>query len=134
MSNSKAVEWLMKAGKAPNGVSPLGRVVADVVDKTWGIHNAPFTKSPVDWANDYVIVLILSWRTIATVDDSDLTRLVILSHDNALRMQIGARAQNCLELMFHQRERNSQKWSKHCPTIEEQIERVRRTTDGAGVE
>lgn len=122
---SKPVRWLLSAGKAANGVSVLGGVVAMILDKVFGgIHNVPLAKAPVAWDDEYVIHVTLSWQTLATVDDSRLTALVVLAHDNVLRLQIAAKAANHIELMFHQRQRAGS-LSQRCPTLEEYAAHVR---------
>lgn len=122
---SRPVRWLLSDGKAANGVSVLGGVVAMILDKVFGgIHNVPLTKAPVAWEDDYVVHVTLSWQTLTTVDDSRLTMLVVLAHDNALRLQISAKAANHIELMFHQRQRAGSLFQR-CPTLEESAARVR---------
>jgi len=127
---SKPVRWLLSAGKAANGVSVLGGVVAMILDKVFGgIHNVPLAKAPVAWDDAYVVHVTLSWQTLATVDDSRLTALVVLAHDNALRLQIAAKAANHIELMFHQRQRAGS-LSQRCPTLEESAGRIRQLAVG----
>lgn len=122
----KPTQWLIASGKAPNGVSPLGETVAHILDRVWGIHNTPVsTNGDANWDDEYHIVILLAWHSLSTVDYNNLTALVVLCHDHAVRLDVSAKAHMHLQLMFHQRQRDGN-LSQICPTIEEHISRIRR--------
>lgn len=124
---SKPAQWLVAAKQAPNGVSPLGEKVAQILDRIWGIHNVPRAKNvPTHWDDNYVIEIVLDHCSLSTVDDSRLTYLVVLCHDEMLRLSISARSSNRLELMFHQRTQRTGASFLRCPTIEDHIQSIRR--------
>lgn len=64
---------------------------------------------------------------LATFDFHGLTRLVVMAHDRAIRVQIGPSGPGMIELMFHKRSREGDGWRRH-PTIEEAIGRIRGTS------
>lgn len=126
MELSKAAQWLVATQKAPGGVSPLGDKVAQILDRIWGIHNVPFPKvSETKWDDPYVISIVLSHCSLGTVDDNRLTLLVVLCHDEMMRMSISARAGKHLELMFHQRYMRIGAMFERCPRIEDHIKSIR---------
>jgi hypothetical protein len=122
--NYAGSDWIKANFKVE--MSLLGEVVADLLgDLFLGIyHLDPKVLRKVDWANDHHIILALGWRSLATYDNDELTRLVILCHDRAIRCEISARNYKYLELMFHRRKRGRALYERH-PTIEEAVEKIR---------
>jgi hypothetical protein len=118
-------DWIKSALKVK--MSPLGEAVADLLgDLFFGIYHLD-TKAlrRVDWANDNHIVFSLGWHSLSTCDFDELTRLVILCHDRAIRCSVAASTHKYLELMFHQRQRDGGYSERH-PTIEQAIEETRK--------
>ncbi len=137
MSETKATilnpgaEWLERQRKhwftEPKAISPLGETVADILDKTWcGIYHLD-TRAlrRSKWDDPYVIIFILSYRNLATVDSNELTQLVVHCHDYALRLDISAVAPHRLELMFHQRTRDGDFYHR-CPSLEKHVDIIRK--------
>jgi len=60
----------------------------------------------------------------ATYDFDGLTRLVVMAHDRAIRVQVGPSGPGMLELMFHKRTREGDSFRRH-PTLEDAISRLR---------
>lgn len=118
-------EWLKKAYPKKE-VSPLGLKVADILGFVFkGLYhlgNLP----KIEWADPYSIVVPLR-RSLSTYDFSDLSQLVIVCHDECVRLEISAHTFQHLKLMFHQRQREGGINERH-PTIEKQIEAVRSYT------
>lgn len=124
--NSKAVEWLQLALDIKE-FSPLGENVAGLLSRAFGgLHTLNIRQlARTDWADDYHITHNLSFKSLSNVDNDTLTRLLVESFDRQLRVELSARAPKCLELMFHQRDVNHERWSKSIPSLEGAIDRAR---------
>lgn len=125
---SGAVRWLLGNGRA---VSELGTLVADLLWE-WadGIYHIQDILR-VSFAGTYIEVPIFS--SLATYDDSNLTRLVVLAHDRCVRVEMMARLVRsryegewielpAIVLGFSKRQRDGDWYHRH-PTIEEAIAR-----------
>lgn len=122
-------DWLRNALRLkPEELSPLGVLVADILGSMFGgLYHLPHrTYERPDWSNpDYIEVLIDSrLASMATYDFNQLTRLVIMCHDQALRCGIQARTFNVLLLTFSPRQREGDQSHGH-PTIEQAIASLR---------
>lgn len=108
-------------------VSPLGRVVAELLDREIGLHNIiPDIRGKVDWTCDYMIAI--PWPqhfSLATIDGDRLTRLVVLTHDLMLRMEIIPRHYRWLELRFWQRTKRDGRLMERIPTTEDHVASIR---------
>lgn len=84
-----------------------------------GIYNAPIVWDSVHWDDTF---LCLSWgRSLATRDFQNLTDLVLLAHDAAIRVDISAGMRN-LQIGMHQRMRPPEgRSNKGHPTIEDAL-------------
>ena len=104
----------------------MGEAVANLLgDLFFGIyHLDPKALRRVDWTNNHHIEFSLGWHCLSTVDYDELTRLVVLAHDRAIRVQIEASTHKFLRLMFHQRTRGDNSMSE-CPTLEDHIKEIR---------
>lgn len=121
-NNHSGAEWIKAAFKIEN-MSPLGATVADLLGDAWcGIYHLE-TKDlkAVDWANNQYIEFVLRDKPLATFDSGELTRLVFLAHDYAIRVNVEAKHRRQLLLTFHQRKREGGIWERH-PTIESALE------------
>lgn len=103
-------------------MSPLGEQVADLLgDLFFGIyHLDQKALRRVDWGNNHHIEFNLGWHALATTDFNELTRLVILCHDRAIRCSIEASTHKYLKLIFHKRQRGGDIYHAH-PTIEDAV-------------
>jgi hypothetical protein len=109
--------WIKQAFRPEKPMSSLGENVARLLNVLYqGIYHIDSECKKVDWSNDHHIEIVLRgcW---ATYDFDNLTRLVFLAHDYALRVQMEARANGYIRLMFHQRQREGHYAQRH-PTIE----------------
>ena len=120
----KAVEWLSYQYKGE--FSPLGKTVAALLDQMWGLHNINRTSlGKVDWSNDYWIEITCD-KPMGTVDNNDLTRIVVYCHQLMLRLDIAGLGPGYIKLIFHQRaSRERDKYWNWCPTIEDHVKLIK---------
>jgi hypothetical protein len=106
--------------------SPFGCKVADILGAVYrGIYHLEgryLQRS--EWHNDRFIGVRVR-RQLATWDFNELTMLVVLCHDAAIRLSVDAASNGMLELTFHPRKREGGMCTRH-PTIEEAVEMARR--------
>ncbi len=112
--------------------------VMELLDLWQGLHHLDDEQMrKTDWSNPRFVSLKLgrfvSPGALATHDFDDLTRLVFLAHDLAIRVQMAARSGRYMEIMFHPRERLGPFTQSH-PSLEQAIERWRQTHPATGVE
>jgi hypothetical protein len=107
-------------------ISPLGRKVADLLDAAWdGIYHLPESLPyRAGWDDPYFISVVVPDYALATYDFNTLTRLVVLCHDAALRMEIDSANPRNVRLTFHQRKRTGGVCEGH-PTLEEAAAAIR---------
>lgn len=113
-------------------LSELGRRVADLLGE-WqgGIYHLDLNAlKRVNWKDTWYISLTVYSPRLATYDPSDLTRLVFLCHDAAIRCEIEATGPRYFRLRFWQRQREGKLSQRH-PTIEEALSRWRMTHPAA---
>ena len=110
-------------------VSELGADVADLLgDLAGGIYHLSPEILNVAWSNPTYIEL--RWHgDLATFDNDRLTRLVLLAHDRALRVELLPRSRLYLTMRFHRRQREGKGWERH-PTAEQALEQHRRYWPG----
>lgn len=115
-------------GIDPATVSALGFVVAEVCYAlVGGLHNWPTRRSlkRVDWTNAHYMEIVYG-GPLSTFDFDNLTRLVFLAHDHALRVELSGAAPGAIRLRFHQRRREGEIFERH-PTIGRALKAWRRT-------
>lgn len=124
-------DWIRSALKRTD-ISPLGEAVADLLGEVFaGIYHLDNQKlARVDWADPYVIVVFVSHCSLSTFDNDHLTRLVVLSHDRMLRVNIDAKSARVLELMFHQRKTRDGSIMERMPTMEQHLADIRKYFPG----
>jgi hypothetical protein len=107
-------------------ISKLGENVADLLNDVWcGIyHIDDLFLRKVDWTNKNWIRISI-FGGLNSYDDDKLTRLIILAHDRCLRVEINPCNFNHLELLFHQRERVGDFYSR-MPTMEDHLAEIRK--------
>ena len=116
-------DWLVKSYPDLKP-SPLGLKVADILGMVWNglYHMDPAQLKKTRWDDTYCISINIM-QSLATYDFNELTELVVLCHDQAIRLCISPHMRY-LQLLFHQRTREGQFNERH-PTIEEAILRCR---------
>ena len=107
-------------------LSPLGAKVADLLDAVWdGLYHLPGSLiDRVKWDDPYCITAVVSDHMLATWDSNHLTKLVVLCHDAALRMEISAANPRNVRLSFWQRVREGGTCTRH-PTLEQAAADIR---------
>jgi hypothetical protein len=120
-------DWVRDTAKF--SLSPLGADVADLLgDLACGIYHLSPEILNVAWGNPTYIELRWS-GDLATFDSDRLTRLVLLAHDRALRVELLPRSNRYLTMRFHRRQRDGAGWERH-PTAEQALETHRRHWPG----
>ena len=108
--------------------SDLGRKVANILGMVWnGLYHLDLnTIKKTNWSNPYCISVLIQ-KSLSTTDWEDLTELVVLCHDLAIRMDISPHMRY-LRLLFSQRTREGFYNQRH-PTIEEAVRHCRERWD-----
>lgn len=99
----------------------------DLLDAVFaGIHNAPINFDRAEFTAHHVLVRA-RWKSLATWDFNELTRLVVLAHDAMIRVEISAAAPKVLSIFMHPRltRDKADGIARRMPTIEEAITVVR---------
>lgn len=122
------VEFLTKNyGKT---LSPLGVKVAKILgfmfDGLHHIHKESLHER-THW-NDAKCIEVVLYHNLATFDGDLLTELVILSHDECVRVEVNAKAPNYVQLLFSPRVRDDGKnhLFERMPTMEDHITQIRK--------
>lgn len=108
-------------------ISPLGIEVADLVGElVRGIYHLDVNK--VDWSERHRIVVKVDkfGSRLSTWDWDELTRLVMLCHDRALRVEIEPCNFRFLALVFSKRTSRTGDFCTLHPTPEQALERHRK--------
>jgi len=111
-------DW-MKGNKVE--MSPFGETVADILGQVYrGIYHL---QSPslfkAKWNHENYIEISLYVRP-STFDGGDLTEMVVLCHDLAVRLEIRPCNISHLKLCFSKRKRDGDFWERH-PSIDEAV-------------
>jgi hypothetical protein len=106
--------------------SPLGAKVADLLDAVWsGLYHLPASLvDRVQWDDPYCITAVVPDHALSTFHSDLLTRLVVLCHDAALRLEISAANPRNVRLSFWQRKREGGISERH-PTMEVAMHGIR---------
>ena len=111
--------------KAPTTFTRGALRCAALLHEWVGLHNLGERRlCKVDWTRPFVWLVLGSDTSIATYDRHDLTRLVFLAHDRAIRVSVSA-SRAGLALLLHPRSRDGASLPKH-PTLDEAMECWRR--------
>jgi hypothetical protein len=128
--NYSGADWIEKTLKKE--LSPLGKDVADILGAVYlGIYHIDQGRNNraldrADWSDTHCIVVRLPKNySLSSYDSSELTGLVLLAHDKAVRIEITAVFGGFFELVFHQRKREGNQFERH-PTIEKAMEDLRK--------
>ena len=115
-------------------LSPLGLVVAAILDDIWGLYNLRrfSTLWTAPWQHETMITVCLSGG-LATFDGDQLTQLVVRCHDACVRLVIEPLNARQQRMVFSRRYREGAKHDRH-PSLEDAIAHVRGSSYyGAGV-
>ncbi len=109
-------------------VSEEGARCAELL-RVWlgGLHHFPGGDNALratDWSRFFVEVR-LKHKSLCTFDGDSWTRLVLLAHDHAIRVDLTSEAMKSITVMLHPREREGGIAKRH-PTIEEALATHRR--------
>lgn len=110
----------------PKEVSEFGGKVINILAGVYGgIHHLDWKQiKKTDW-NGYCIEYNI-YHDLSTWDGNELTKFVILCHDECIRLEVNPCNFRYLKLRFHQRTRTGGIAQRH-PTIEEQIKLIRKS-------
>jgi hypothetical protein len=120
ITNGAGSEWIRKTFKIE--ISDLGAAVADLLDYAWsGIYHLDEQKlKKADWTDQYIIQVEFR-GSLQTFDFDFLSRLVLLSHDLMIRIDIAAANINLIRMTFHQRTSRDGSINDRMPTMEQHI-------------
>lgn len=107
-------EWVVKALKTE--ISPFGARVADLLGYAFaGIYHIDHKAlAKVDWKSDrYIKLLYYGKSGLSTYDSTDLTRLVFLAHQFAVRFSIEPCNFQHVYFVFSPRERGQDLFTGH---------------------
>lgn len=98
-----------------------------------GPWNLPIKWERVDWTygRDGVRFVMRAIGGLSTYDHDNLTRLVVLAHDQCIRVRIEPVAFRYLAIVMSPRRRDAKTFMDGHPTIEEAIARLRLTSGGS---
>lgn len=111
----------------PITLSPFQRKAVNMLSRAFGtgIYNIPCRWEKVDWDWGYGVRFTIRCGSLSTFDFNHLTRLVVMAHDECIRVSVEPRSFAYLAIVMHQREaREGAMHSRH-PTIETAIENFR---------
>lgn len=91
-----------------------------------GIHHVTHWNRRREHSGAFPSIQVAVFQGLSTYDFDTLTRLVVSSHDECVRLEICASGPRLLNLMFHPRVREHEHISGRHPTIEAAIERIRK--------
>lgn len=120
-------DWIKTSLRIEN-ISPLGVEVADFLgDLYLGIyHMDTHSLKKVEWDNDYCIrVQLPVCRSLATFDGDMLTRIVVLSHDRMLRVDLETVNFHYMAMLIHKRHSRVGDTYHRMPTMESHVEAIR---------
>jgi hypothetical protein len=115
MTRYQGADWMQRQLSALNQINPrkhpdrklssLGVKVADFLGEwqfgIYHLHQKELLK--VDWSNSHHIEISMFSSAMSTFDFNDLTRLVFLAHEMALRVQVSPSTHNHMRIIFHER-------------------------------
>ncbi len=100
-----------------------GERVAELLEHWRGLHHFDSRAlGTADWSRDHVY-LGLHYPTLDTFDSNELTRLVFLAHDLAIRVEVTGKRDR-IQYLLTPRARTGGVWSRH-PMLEDAVRRHR---------
>jgi hypothetical protein len=82
-------------------------------------------REDVDWSNERWIEIRLG-RRLSTFDSNNLTRLLFLCHDYAIRAEINPSSYRYVKILFTARSHDAEGISTRHPTLEEAVSQWRK--------
>lgn len=120
---SEAIHQVQRlTGLMPSSLASKVATILDRVFDGWYHIDDAFNKAK--WENPSYVEIRLR-RELSTWDFNLLTQLVVLCHDEAIRLEISPCSNTSLKLLFHERQREGRMYERH-PTIEDAIAMIRR--------
>lgn len=125
-------DWIK--GSMKKEMSPLGEAAANLLgDVFLGIYHMDTSLlKKVDWTDKYYIIVPIWSSALSTVDNNELTRLVVLAHDRMMRVDVMPHAFRYMKLGISQRTVREGDLSERCPTMERHIQIIRGHYTGTG--
>ena len=125
MSEYAGADWIRESLKKP--LSAIGEKAANILGEAYpGIYHLPHASlHKTNWADEFW-TQVWVYDDLATWDHNTLTTLVILCHDQCVRMTIRVHNRRRLRLEFSMRDRADKSMSYTHPTIEQAIALTRR--------
>lgn len=111
--------------KAPETFNEGALRCAALVAAWVGLHNVKESAlAGIDWTRPYVELRLNPGQSLDSYDADDMTRLVFLAHDYAVRAEVSGHRSGCLVLRLHPRSRTGSGWARH-PTLAAAVDRWR---------
>lgn len=122
----RKVKGKVREPKPPRLLSEFGARVANILGFVYrGIYHIETDNT--DWGDDSRVEITLHYR-LSTYDSYELTELVVLCHDQKIRLELEAGGPRRIKLCFSPRSsRDGDIYDRH-PTIEAAIERIRKAS------
>ena len=111
-------------------LSDLGKDVADLLgDWQRGIYHLNYTELyKVQWENKLWMEITIYSPRMSTFDFDDLTRLVFLAHERAIRIELEPATHHYMKLIFHKRTHGPKDGDiLHHPSLEEAVNLFKQT-------
>ena len=125
MPEFAGADWIREGARLP--MSELGAKVADILGAAYrGIYHMPRGAiAKANWADPNCVRVYVYDHDLATFDSDILTTLVVLCHDQCVRLAISGHNPHRARLEFSARKGRDGSSSTRHPTIESAIERAR---------
>ena len=126
-TEEQAKVWTWTEAHLKCDLSDFQRKAVDILCRACnlGAYNIPVNWNTVDWDYGPAGVRFKFQREMATFDFDWLANLVILAHDECVRVELRAMAPRVMSITMYQRHKRDGMMNERHPTIEQAIERVR---------
>ena len=111
----------------PITMNPFQRRAVNMLSRLFGtgIYNVPCKWENVDWDWGNGVRFTVRCSSLSTFDFNHLTRLVVLAHDECIRISIEPRSFAYLAIVMHPRTRDADAMYARHPTLEQAAEAYR---------
>lgn len=121
-------DWITASLSILNGrtLSPLGEAAANLLgDVFLGIYHLDYgALKKVRWDDTFYVEVVV-YGSFSSVDDNNLTRLLVLAHDRMLRVELKGCAPGYLKIGISQRSARDGRLWERCPTWEDAVSIIR---------